>query len=278
MSFERLAQGGLDYQICRYAGSGLQFRGPARDLSGDYIAFLGGTETYGRFVKSPFPALIERETGLTCVNFGQVNAGADAYLNDPGMGELTRRARLAVLQLPGAINLSNGFYTVHPRRNDRLIEATARLRRLYPEVDFTAFHFTRHLLGRLQEIDARRFEQICTELRAAWISRLTLLLERLGTPAILLWFSDHPPRPASAPANIARNPALITRPMIARLAAQVVEVVISAKALGDGTRSMHYALLESAAAVELPGPAGHAEAAQSLIPAITDRLARKAAI
>ncbi len=54
MTYMKLGQAALDYYPCRYGASKLLFRGPRRRLQGDYVAFLGGTETYGKFIETPF--------------------------------------------------------------------------------------------------------------------------------------------------------------------------------------------------------------------------------
>ena len=59
MAFENPGQGALDYFPCRYGHSKLLFRGPRRKLDGAYCAVLGGSETYGKYVREPYPALIE---------------------------------------------------------------------------------------------------------------------------------------------------------------------------------------------------------------------------
>ncbi|EPX82368.1 hypothetical protein Salmuc_04093 [Salipiger mucosus DSM 16094] len=162
------------------------FRGPRRSLDESYVAFLGGTETYGRFVAAPFPALAEQRLDRVCVNLGAVNAGPDLYLNDAGALDVAARAELCVVQMMSAQNMSNRFYGVHPRRNDRFLRASEGLQALYPEVDFTEFHFTRHMLGRLREVSAERFAQVTEELRQAWMARMTQLLTVLRGRALLL--------------------------------------------------------------------------------------------
>ena len=57
MAYEKLGGVSLNYDPCTYPDSKLMFRGPQRDLTSDYIAFLGGTETYGKFIAEPFPYL-----------------------------------------------------------------------------------------------------------------------------------------------------------------------------------------------------------------------------
>ena len=82
MSFDALGAGALDYSPCRYGTSKLLFRGPQRRLDAPYVAFLGGTDTYGKFLKTPFPALVEQELGIDCINLGIPNAGIDVLAQD----------------------------------------------------------------------------------------------------------------------------------------------------------------------------------------------------
>ncbi len=57
---------------------------------------------------------------------------------------------MTVIQVMGAHNMSNRFYAVHPRRNDRFLRASLGCcKTIYPEVDFTEFNFTRHMLTAL---------------------------------------------------------------------------------------------------------------------------------
>jgi hypothetical protein len=66
----------------------------------------------------------------------------------------------------GAQNLSNRLYTVHPRRNDRFLRASGILRTIYRDVDFTEFHFTRHMLDHLRCLSEDRFDIVRTN--CAW--------------------------------------------------------------------------------------------------------------
>jgi hypothetical protein len=93
MGFERLGHRPLDYRPVRYDGSKLVFRGPQRRLTGEFVACLGGTETYGTFIDRPYPDLMERSLALPCVNFGWPNAGVDAFLKDDGLIDMVSGAR-----------------------------------------------------------------------------------------------------------------------------------------------------------------------------------------
>lgn len=270
MTFEQAGDSPLHYFPCRYDRSRLLFRGPRRDMSGDHIAFLGGTETYGKFLREPFPALVEAALGLPSVNLGCVQAGPDAYLNDPAILDLTRRAAVTVVQVTGALNLSNRLYAVHPRRNDRFLRASPALQGLYPEVDFTEFAFTRHLTRSLADVSADRFEQVVAELRTAWVARMVTLLDRLSPPVVLLWLGLHPP-PRESVVDPMADPPLIHAGMLATLRPRVaayLEVVASDHARAEGVRGMAFPPLEAQAAQGLPGPAVHAEVAAALTPVI----------
>lgn len=271
MAYVFPGEGSLDYFPCRYGSSRLLFRGPRRDIDRAYVAVLGGTETYGKFVPMPFPDLIERELGLPVANLGCMNAGPDVFLNEQTVTEIAARASVTVVQILGAQNLSNRYYAVHPRRNDRFLGATPLLRAIYPRVDFTEFNFTRHMLMSLQQASPDRFEVLAEELRAAWVARMKLLLSRLGRRVVLLWVSDHPPPSPTRRVDLARNPLLIDSEMISAVrfpVAGYVEAVFSPAALSQGVEGMAFAPMEAPAAAGLPGPAAHQEVADLLMPHI----------
>jgi hypothetical protein len=268
MAYAHQGAGALDYFPCRYGTSRLRFRGPCRDLTGPYVAVLGGTETYGKFVPRPYPALVEEATGLRMVNLGCTNAGPDVFLNDPTVLEIAARARLAVVQILGAQNLTNRFYTVHPRRNDRFLAAALLLRQMFPEVDFTEFHFTRHMLRALRAASPDRFEVVAEELRAAWVARMGDLLGRLRGRAVLLWMGAEAAPPAGQ-GGLEHDPILVDADMIAAVrgrAIACVEVVASPQARARGVEGLAFAPLERPAAMVVPGPAVHAEVAAALAP------------
>lgn len=266
MSVHGGGQGALEYYPCRYGNSRVLFRGPRKLLEGPYVAFLGSTETYGRFVEEPFPTLLENRLSVACANFGVLNAGVDLYLNDAAVMDLVTGASAKVLQVMGAQNLSNRFYSVHPRRNDRFLRASDRLETLYPEVDFTEFHFVKHMLGRLEAISTERFKTVTDELRMAWVARMKHLLTQIRGQVVLLWFADHAV-PIEATGMHGRDPLFVTRDMIEALRPRVqdvVEVVVSDHAAAAGMQGMVFSDFEACAAAELLGPEAHHEAALAL--------------
>ncbi|SFT14483.1 hypothetical protein SAMN04488040_3433 [Sulfitobacter marinus] len=274
MTYVAMGPGALDYQPCRYGTSKLLFRGPKRTLDKPYVAFIGGTETYGRFIEKPFAALVEEETGQRCVNFGCLNAGIDVFARDPYVPQAASEAVITVVQVMGAQNMSNRFYSVHPRRNDRFLAPSDLLKTIFREIDFSEFHFNKHLLTTLRQASPDRFDAIYKELQSAWVTRMRLLVENMQGKVILLWFANHQPAETILPINgLGDDPLFVTRSMMAQVApyvAQVVEVIPSALAQEDGTEGMVFAPLEALVAKEFPGPRAHAEAAAAVVQAMSE--------
>lgn len=263
--------GALDYFPCRYGMSRSVFRGPRRDLSGDYVVMLGGSPTFGKYVAAPYPALVEQALGHPVVNLGGLNAGPDLYLSDPAALQVAAGARVAVVQVTGAEALSNPFYTVHSRRSDRFLAPTPTLRGLYPEVDFADIHFTRHLLLVLQRAGEDRFATVIAGLKANWLARMQALLAALPSHRVLLWLADQVPREAAEDLDPAQGPLFIDTPMLAELSTGVsamVKAIPSPSARAEGLCRMHFPETEVETARCLPGSAVHDEVAGLLAPVV----------
>lgn len=275
MAYAYQGVGALDYFPCRYGKSKLLFRGPYRPPGRRYVAVLGGTETYGKFVPFPYPDLVEKAIGVRVINLGCMNAGPDAFLREPAVLELTSEALVTIVQIMGAQNLTNRFYSVHPRRNDRFVRASPLLLSLYQEVDFTEFHFTRHMLRTLQGVSAQKFDAVAEELRIAWVARMKGLLDGIPGRTLLLWMADHVPLETGNVVDMTREPLLIDQAMITAVrphATEYVEVVSSPGVLLAGATGMAFSPLEEPAAQGLPGPAVHGEVAARLAPVLEQML------
>jgi hypothetical protein len=267
MSFEHRGRMPLDYQPSALPGSALRFRGPIRADCGPAVVCLGSSETFGRFIDAPFAAQLDRALDLPVLNLGVINAGLDVMTNDPAIAGAVAEAEAVVLQITSAHNITNRFYSVHPRRNDRFLSASATLRTIYPQVDFTEFHFTRHLLNHLRKVSEDRFQIVRTELETAWVARMRRYLSNLAVPVHLLWLSQRLP---SAPVEMAtaHNPLFVTGEMLAAVAQDAASVTIAAPDEGveaEGVDGKFYGPREEAAARLLPGPELHARAAQLLL-------------
>lgn len=272
MAYEYQGEGALDYFPCRYGTSKLLFRGPRRKLEGDYVAVIGGTETYGKFVEQPFPAIVEEGLGMPVVNFGYVNAGLDVFLQEPVVLDACAGSRVTVIQLIGAQNMSNRFYAVHPRRNDRFLRASTLMKTVFREVDFTEFHFTRHMLSQMKAQFPDKFAILENELKTAWVARMKTMLQKFEGPTVLLWLGGHHP-PGRAPDSLGLDPLMVDEEMVAEIrpfATQLVRVNPTHGARIQGTAGMRFAPLDEPAAAEMPGPAVHSEIADALMPIVRE--------
>lgn len=237
---------------------------------------FGSTDTYGKFIDRPFPALAEDRLGVPCVNFGCLNAGIDAFVHDTQLLEAANNARATVVQIMGAQNMSNRLYSVHPRRNDRFVDASTMLKAIYREVDFTEFHFTKHMLTRLRQIGPDRFNMVCDELKNAWSARMCQLVQRVSSPVVLLWFAAH--NPPGEDEQGFEDPLFIDQDMIEALRPRVADIIdlrLSDTALRNRTDGMHFDPLDINAAREMLGPAAHAEAADALSASLSGLLKRR---
>lgn len=242
---------------CRYGTSKLVFRGPQKSLERPYVAFLGGTETYGRFVQYPFVSLIERDLGMSCINLGSVNAGLDAISQDHDILRIAGRASRVVLQLPDMHALSNRFYRVHARRNDRLIEVMPRLVDLYPDLDFTRYNFVQHLVGDLQRESAAQFELVQRDLAAAWMRRVTRLVRQCRGKVWLLWLRYDSPNPLALSQGMVQA--------VAHDACGVVPLEVGSAQSRDELDTMRFGPLHEPIARQLIGGQTHRAIAAHLL-------------
>lgn len=199
------------------SGSLTRFRDPIPD--GPFVAVLGGSETRGRRAPVTFCEMADAHAGPPVVNMGVHNAGIDVFLHDDAVLEAVSGACATVIQVMGAHALSNRFYTVHPRRNDRFLRHSRVLGTLYGEVDFTEFAFVRHMLTDLRLRSADKFALVVRELEAAWIARMRLLLHRVPGPRVLLWLR------ADVDPALGREPLFVTEAMMDRVAPMTDAVV-----------------------------------------------------
>ena len=275
MSLDILGADGLDYAQCHYGASKLAFRGPARDLNSPYAVALGGIDTFGKFVEVPFCDLFEQATGLPMVNMGHANAGVDLFMQDGHVLDICRQAEATVIQVLGPQNMTNRLYSVHPRRNDRFVRPTKFLETLYRDLDFSQFHYTRHLLTALRATSQERYKLVVDELQAAWVGRMQALIKAIRGDIYLLWLSDRPIDDLGQDDPLGHDPLMVTRSMLEAVkssVADIVEVVATRDEIEAGRSRMIYGQLEEPVAFEMLGPVVHETVARSLQDAIVPDL------
>jgi hypothetical protein len=243
-------------------------------VSGAYVAVLGGTETFGKYVPEPYPALLEDRLGLPVINLASPHAGPDAYLADPDLLLIAQGARAVILQLPEPQNLSNRFFSVHPRRNDRFLGPTPALRALYRDVDFTEFAFNRHVLQGLARCGPRRFAPVADALRQSWVTRTRTLIGALGVPVVPVLIEPGPHR--RGPGQVTVDTSML-EDLLGPTGATLVHLPARAETGPHDRIGMVIPPAEADIAGELPDAQDHRALARALAPVVARSLATASA-
>jgi len=253
----------LDYAFCRYGTSKAKFRGPEVEIGNQTVAFVGASETFGRFSISPFPAIVEHISQRPCANFGQNGAGIDGFILDRDVQNMCQRSAITVVQIMGAQNMSNRLYSVHPRRNDRFIRQSMLMKTIFDDIEFTDFNFVQHMLSTIKNQAPDRFPIIVQELKAAWVARMKMMLAQIGGQIILLWV----PCKASPSNVLGTGPLFVDEAMIAELAPAVCGVIrpkMSTDPNDPSTDGLLYSPFDQAAAALAMSQAEHQYVAELL--------------
>jgi len=267
----------LDYHPCKYGASKILFRGPQKRLRGDFFTFLGSTETFGRFIAAPFPDLIEQATGIASINLGCIRAGVDSYMSSTGLLDICAMSRVTIVQIMGAPNMSNRFYKVDPRHNERFLRASKTFKTIYPEVDFSEFDLNSHMLTALARIGPERLHLVRQEIQSAWVARMRTLLGRIDGKKVLLWLADHAPFSNATGGTICRDPLFIDRSMLNAVkpfADTLIEVVGDKSDIERGLDQMIYSEMEHGSAQEMLGPIVHQRTANELEPVLMELITK----
>jgi len=215
--------------------------------------------------------MLEGTLRKSVVNLGCLNAGTDVFALDASVIDICKGAEATIVQVTGAQNNSNRFYSVHPRRNDRFLRPTRLLKEIYKNVDLTDVHFTRHLLAKLSHASPEKFALVKDELKKAWVSRMQMMLDRIGGKIILLWLANHSPDSKECEQEFCPDPVFVDRNMLDRLSDQVaaiVEVVATREEVLAGRDRMQFTPLDAFAVKEMLGPVVHEIATRKLAHAI----------
>jgi hypothetical protein len=170
----------VDYETYQLPGVRGVFRGPP--INGDeYVACLGAAQTFGRFVKTPFPTLIARTLGIGALNLGRGGAGSTFYLSNPRLMEYVDHARVVVVQVLSARSQSNSLFRIvgHGMLGINLADGC----------ELSADQFYTRLMGK----DVALARRIVAETRENYVLAMTQLLDAIKPPKILFWFSVRSP-------------------------------------------------------------------------------------
>ena len=269
----------FDYKIYRFGRTPQVFRGPQPDLRDHYIAFIGGSNTFGRYNDSPYADQIGDRIGRTVLNLGTDGAGPGFFLGDPEVLRSAMDADLTIVTVMCAPATSNRMFAVRPRRNLRLHTISDLLAGIYPEVDFSRFSFTKGMLKHLHALDESRFKLVVNEMKNAWIGRMQTLLSTIETKTLLFYLSERDPDDISTPSGDITDmkyPQFVDRAMLDAVkpaADGYVECVTSAGMPQDLRVDGHAVLFRPTGEpinenTEFASPEMHAAATEALMPEI----------
>jgi len=193
-------------------GLRLRLRGPdpGELVPGRYIACVGAAQTFGRFCREPFPALLSKDLGIATVNLGISGAGPQHFPRHPELIRLMNESALVVLQVMSARNEDNSLFeggglgALKNRSTGEWMRAEAAYHRL------------------LASGDQALVTSIVGETRETWIASYERLLSLIRVPALLLWFSVREPayteRYDSVPGLFGDFPQLVNEEMVESVA------------------------------------------------------------
>ncbi|WP_085785293.1 DUF6473 family protein [Ketogulonicigenium robustum] len=174
-------------KTCHYGTSKLAFRAPARTIGRDYIAFLGGSQTFAGTITAPYPNLVEEELGVPCINLATDNGGLEAIMRDSFVSETSKAAHHIVLELTSPATISNRYYMVDPQDNTRISSFSARFLQMCKGVALDNVTAVDMLPAALPHSIRLALE---AEIRTAWAARTHLFLRFAARPATLLFLGD----------------------------------------------------------------------------------------
>ncbi len=182
----------VDYQYVNLPGTDVNVqsvvRGPIpADLSADFIACIGGAHTLGRFVQTPYPALLQKQLGIPVLNLGHGGGKPEFYLQSKGFIEVINKAKCVVVQVMSARGSPNRFLkpTSHTHNMMKIVESISPDGR--PVFVDAAY---RKLL---QHCERDTIREAIHETRAHWLAEMGNLLDRISAKKILFWFSVRTP-------------------------------------------------------------------------------------
>jgi 2-polyprenyl-3-methyl-5-hydroxy-6-metoxy-1,4-benzoquinol methylase len=175
----------LDYEL--WPLGRLLLRGPQPEVGKPYFSALGAAQTFGRFTRSPFSALLSSACGVGCLNLGISGAGPSFFLQRPEVMEVVNKGLFAIVQIMSGRSVGNSLVTLGGNQG-----------MLIPKYGKSAApRFAEHVYAEfLNTLAPIQLDQIRTENRAALALETIELLKRIEVPKVLIyWSARHPDYP-----------------------------------------------------------------------------------
>jgi hypothetical protein len=182
----------VDYQmycldpdiIDRQTNSSLLLRGPRPQniQNGDYFICVGASQTFGRFCKRPFPAILEEKLELQAINISRGGAVPSFFsMNSKKLFEYINNAKFAIIQIMSCRGENNSLF------ESRGIGFYVK------RCDGTSLTSEEAFKDLIEERDKHFIKKIVNETRESWVESYTKLLRQIYIPKVLFWFSTRKP-------------------------------------------------------------------------------------
>lgn len=221
----------IDYELWQATPQGRWLRGPKPEAlpPGGYFACVGAAQTFGCFVERPWPQALSDELALPVLNLGIAGAGP-ALFRQPATLELLRNARFVIYQVMSGRSAdcsrftSGGGERLRTTDGRELGADVAWTEALQHDLAGTGNAVLRGIKNRLLATFGRKdVRRLVAETRANWTQEFVSLLQEVGRPSALFWFSKrtphHRPRYHSLRALFGEFPQLVDERMVQDVAA-----------------------------------------------------------
>ena len=196
----------IDYQHYKLGRSAFRGPPPPDPRQPNKVSFLGAAQTFGRFVRVPFPNILGSLYGIDILNLGHAGAGPSFYLDQPRLLRLASNSRAAVIQVMSGRSVSNSLFSSSGRN--------ILTRRSDGEKMLAAQAYTWIMETRTE----KETLAIVKEAQDRWVHEMSTLADSISAPKILFWFSvrsqDFTPKVGTFASLLGNFPQLVTRDMI----------------------------------------------------------------
>jgi hypothetical protein len=205
-----------DYKYTQLPGTESWVRGPIpEDLSGNFVACLGGAHTLGRFVKQPYPVLLQKQLGIPVLNVGHGGGKPEFYLQSTGLLEVINKAKCVVIQVMSARGSPNRFLKPTSYSHNIMSIADGLSTGKNPVFVNAAYRIL------LRQLNPEELREAIIETRANWMVEMGRLFERIVIPKVLFWFSVRTPAYIEKFSNLdalfGEYPQFVTEEMVGAL-------------------------------------------------------------
>ena len=182
--YQNLDKDIIDYNI--YNFQGLELRGPKLDNT-KYIAYIGASQTFGRYCHEPYPSILGKKLNTGTLNFGIGGKGPSYFLKNQTIIEKVNKAELVIIQVLSGRSISNSVF----KSKDGGLHGVRLIDGKNMRADDL---FSQLMSGKDKRGLSREFmENLVKESRDNYEIATIDLLKAIKPPKILLWFSMRTP-------------------------------------------------------------------------------------